>query len=165
MVTEHTDWLTEEHFEIQHACTFCLHVHATREYKRGKYHCTVDLLFDWFGISSIITYNFCFYLQNRLIQTGQTGGQRYSDTSPFSIPWCNSLSISLSFSLSLSHSGRWTGCAHLLRRSERERERERCRIWLFLFKKGLTGGALAPFSYLVFYSTGLWSSSLQNEGA
>jgi len=32
------------------------------------------------------TDNFCFYLQNRLIQTRQTGGQRYSDTSPFSIP-------------------------------------------------------------------------------
>jgi len=31
--------------------------------------------------------NFCFYLQNRLIQTSQTGGQQYSDTSPFSIPW------------------------------------------------------------------------------
>jgi hypothetical protein len=30
--------------------------------------------------------NFCFYLQNRLIQTTQTGGQWYSDTSPFSIP-------------------------------------------------------------------------------
>ncbi len=30
---------------------------------------------------------FCFYLQNRLIQTSQTGGQWYSDTSPFSIPW------------------------------------------------------------------------------
>ncbi len=28
---------------------------------------------------------FCFYLQNRLIQTSQTGGQFYSDT--FSIPW------------------------------------------------------------------------------
>jgi hypothetical protein len=27
-----------------------------------------------------------FYLQNRLIQTSQTGGQWYSDTSPFSIP-------------------------------------------------------------------------------
>jgi hypothetical protein len=26
-------------------------------------------------------------LQNRLIQTSQTGGQWYSDTSPFSIPW------------------------------------------------------------------------------
>ena len=22
----------------------------TREYQRGKYHCTVDLLFDWFGL-------------------------------------------------------------------------------------------------------------------
>jgi hypothetical protein len=30
--------------------------------------------------------NFCFYLQNRLIQTSQTGGQWYSDTSTFSIP-------------------------------------------------------------------------------
>jgi hypothetical protein len=53
-----------------------------------KYHCTVDLLFDWFGISFMTADNFCFYLQNRLIQTSQTGGQRYSDTSPFSIP-CN----------------------------------------------------------------------------
>ncbi len=33
------------------------------------------------------TENFCFYLQNRLIQTSQTGGQWYNDTSPFSIPW------------------------------------------------------------------------------
>jgi hypothetical protein len=33
------------------------------------------------------TDNFCFYLQNRLIQTSQTGGQLYSDTFPFSIPW------------------------------------------------------------------------------
>jgi hypothetical protein len=58
-----------------------------REYYRGKYHCTVDLLFDWFGISSLTTDDFCFYLQNRLIQAGLTGGQWYSDTSPFSIPW------------------------------------------------------------------------------
>jgi len=33
------------------------------------------------------TDNFCFYLQNRLIQTSKTGGQWYSNTSPFSIPW------------------------------------------------------------------------------
>ncbi len=26
-------------------------------------------------------------MQNRLIQTRPTGGQQYSDTSPFSIPW------------------------------------------------------------------------------
>jgi hypothetical protein len=61
-------------------------VTLSREYFRAKYHCTVDLLFDWFGISCVTTGNFCFYLQNRLIQTGQTGGQQYSDTSPFSIP-------------------------------------------------------------------------------
>jgi hypothetical protein len=30
--------------------------------------------------------NFCFYLQNRLIQTSQTGGQWYSDTSPLVFP-------------------------------------------------------------------------------
>jgi hypothetical protein len=53
----------------------------------GKYHCTVDLLFDWFGIFCMTTDNFWFYLQNRLIQTSQTGGQWYSDTSPFSIHW------------------------------------------------------------------------------
>ncbi len=46
-----------------------------------------DLLFDWFGISCMTADNFCFYLQNKLIQTSQTGGQQYSDTSPFSIPW------------------------------------------------------------------------------
>ena len=57
-----------------------------RQRQRGKYHCTVDLRFDRFGISCMTTDNFCFYLQNRLIQASQTGGQRYSDTSPFSIP-------------------------------------------------------------------------------
>jgi hypothetical protein len=29
-----------------------------------------------FGISCVTTHNFCFYLQNRLIQTSQTGGQQ-----------------------------------------------------------------------------------------
>ncbi len=32
------------------------------------------------------TDNFCFYLQNRLIQTSQTGGQWYSDTSWVWVP-------------------------------------------------------------------------------
>jgi len=57
----------------------------SREYQWGKYHNTIDLLFDWFWISFMTTDNLCFYLQNRLIQTSQTGGQ--CDTSPFSIPW------------------------------------------------------------------------------
>ena len=62
-------------------------IYRYRKYQTGKYHCTVDLLFDRFGISCMTTDNFCFYLQHRLIQTSQTGGQRYSDTSSFSIPW------------------------------------------------------------------------------
>ncbi len=35
--------------------------------------------------------NFCFYLQNRLIQIRRTGGQWYSDTSSFSIPFIESV--------------------------------------------------------------------------
>jgi len=53
---------------------------------KGAYHCTIDLLFDLFGISGTTTDNFSFSLQNRLIKTNQRGGQWYSDTSPFSIP-------------------------------------------------------------------------------
>ncbi len=49
-------------------------------------HCTVNLLFDWFGISCMTADNFCFYLQNRLIQTSQTGRQPYNDTSPLVFP-------------------------------------------------------------------------------
>ncbi len=67
---------------------FCVECH--RGILRRKYHCTVDLLFNWFGFSCMTTDNF---LQNRLIQTSQTGGQLYSDTSPFSIPWCHNLII------------------------------------------------------------------------
>jgi len=39
------------------------------------------------------TNNFCFYLQNRLIQTSQTGGQQYRDSPPLVFPgwviWCH----------------------------------------------------------------------------
>jgi hypothetical protein len=52
-----------------------------------KGDCTIDLLFGQFGISCVTSDNFSFYLQSRLIQTSQTGGQWYSDTSPFSVPW------------------------------------------------------------------------------
>jgi hypothetical protein len=52
----------------------------------GSISVPLAFLFDWFGISCMTTDNFYFYLQNRLIQTSQTGGKQYSDTSPFSIP-------------------------------------------------------------------------------
>ncbi len=49
----------------------------------GKYHCTVDLLFNCFGISCQNYWHFfVFICKTRLIQTSQTGGQWYSDTSP-----------------------------------------------------------------------------------
>ncbi len=51
---------------------------------------TVPLTSCLTGLESAVwqltTDNFGFYLQNRLIQTSQTGGQRYSDTSPFIFP-------------------------------------------------------------------------------
>jgi hypothetical protein len=32
---------------------------------KGEYHCAVDLLFDWFGISCMTTDNFCFLFANQ----------------------------------------------------------------------------------------------------
>jgi hypothetical protein len=61
-------------------------MHNTGNNKGGSITVPIDLLFDWFGISCMATDNFCFYLKTGLIQTSQTGGQQYSDTSPFSIP-------------------------------------------------------------------------------
>jgi len=73
---------------------------------KGEYHCTIDLLFDWFGISCMTTDNFCFYLQNRLIQTSQTGGQLYNDTSPFS-PWLKVRVQLLPLRHQVGSRGRW----------------------------------------------------------
>jgi hypothetical protein len=58
-----------------------------REYWRGKYHCTIDLLFDLLGLACFANKNKNFQLSYTWFQTSQTGGQWYSDTSPFSIPW------------------------------------------------------------------------------
>ncbi len=69
-------------------CLWLIVFHCCKqEYQRVKYHYTVDLLFDSFGISCMTTDNIYFYLQNRLIQPTLTGGQSYSPPSPFSIPW------------------------------------------------------------------------------
>ncbi len=58
----------------------------TRKYLRGKYHCTIDLLFDLFGLACFANKNKKCQLPYSWFQTSQTGGQWYSDTSPFSIP-------------------------------------------------------------------------------
>ncbi len=95
MTIDHTNkaWM-KKRFSTFPTLSVCQSVSLSREYWKGKYHCTVDLLFDWFGISCMLTDNCCFYLENRLIQTSQTGGQQYSDTSPFSISGSVSLSVS-----------------------------------------------------------------------
>ncbi len=36
-------------------CLCYLRLCRCREYSRGKFHCTIDLLFDWFGVSCITT--------------------------------------------------------------------------------------------------------------
>ncbi len=51
-----------------------------------KYHCTIDLLFDWFGLVGFTNKNENCQLPYSWFQTSQTGGQQYSDTSPFIIP-------------------------------------------------------------------------------
>jgi hypothetical protein len=52
---------------------------------KGKYHFTIDLLIDWFGIRCMTTDNFCFYLQNGLIWTSPTEVQ-YNDITPITFP-------------------------------------------------------------------------------
>ncbi len=56
---------------------------------RGKYHCTVDFLFDLFGLACFVNKNKNCQLSYSWFQTSQTGGQRYSDTSPFGVPCQN----------------------------------------------------------------------------
>ncbi len=46
----------------------------------------MDLLFDWFGLVCFANKNKNCQLSCSWFQTSQTGGQWYSDTSPFSIP-------------------------------------------------------------------------------
>ncbi len=60
---------------------------SAREHWRGKYHCTVDLLFDQFGLVSFANKNKNCQFSYSWFQTSQTGGQWYSDTSPFNVPW------------------------------------------------------------------------------
>ncbi len=53
------------------------------------YHGTIDLLFDCLGLVCFVNENKKCQLSYSWFQTSQTGCQRYSDTSPFSIPWSN----------------------------------------------------------------------------
>jgi len=53
---------------------------------KGKYHCTINLLFDWLWLVCFANKNKNCQLSYNLFQTSQTGGQWYSDTSPLVFP-------------------------------------------------------------------------------
>jgi hypothetical protein len=69
------------------ATSSCQETKTTREYWRGKYHSTIDLLSDLLGLVYFADKNKNCQLSYSWFQTSQTGGQWYSDTSKFSIPW------------------------------------------------------------------------------
>ena len=60
---------------------FAVAVYSTTEANKASLKQSIILRCLWWQLTF-----FCFYSLNRLIQTSQTGGQWYSDTSPFSIP-------------------------------------------------------------------------------
>jgi hypothetical protein len=60
------------------------------------------------------TDNFCFYLQNRLIQNSQTGGQQYSDTSPFSIPCLSNLLFLIIYGFNGSENQLYSPCLKIM---------------------------------------------------
>jgi hypothetical protein len=69
------------------ACTTCLAVNVSSGNTKGG-SITVLLTTCLTVLESAVwQLTICFYLQNRQIQTSETGGQWYSDTSPFSNPW------------------------------------------------------------------------------
>ncbi len=54
---------------------------------KGEVHCTIDLLFDLFGLVCFANKNKNCQLSYNWFQTSQTGSLWYSDTSPSSTPW------------------------------------------------------------------------------
>ena len=55
-----------------------------REHLKGKYHCTIDLLFDWFGNVPLCSTKFSAPSMKNISKPVK---QEVSDTSPLSVPW------------------------------------------------------------------------------
>jgi hypothetical protein len=68
-------------------CNLYWHTRMYQGILKGKYHCAIDLLFNWFGLFCFANKNKNCQLSHSWFQTSQTGSQRYSDNSPFSIPY------------------------------------------------------------------------------
>jgi len=76
---------------------------------KGQYHCTIDLVFNWFGLVSFAHKNKNCQLSYSWFQTSQTGGgQCYSDTSPSSIPYTSISNKLFLFTFFRSACSRWS---------------------------------------------------------
>jgi hypothetical protein len=62
-------------------------VGSSKEYYKGKHHCTIDLLFEWIGISCMTTHNFCFISKTDITEPVKQEVNRTVILPPFSIPW------------------------------------------------------------------------------
>jgi len=66
--------------------TFDVPLQSGRDELKGKYHCTVDLLFGQFRNVHLCSTKFSAPSTEAHFQTSQNGGQPYSDTSPSTKP-------------------------------------------------------------------------------
>ncbi len=49
------------------------HLSLIRKYERGKYHCTIDLLFDWFGLVCFATVVSCHTADSKPVKQEVNG--------------------------------------------------------------------------------------------
>ncbi len=73
----------------QQRLSFSMYSNMSQQGNNKGESITVPLTSCLTGLESAVmtSDNFCFYLQNRLIQSSQTGGQQHCDNSPFSFSW------------------------------------------------------------------------------
>ena len=66
-----------------------VHPENTHLLHKGKYHCMADLLFEWFVFDLTCKSLSIQHKQSSWIQTSQTGGQSYGDTSSYEVSKCS----------------------------------------------------------------------------
>ena len=74
-----------------HVVWMNLKAENTHLIRKGKYHCTADLLFDRLGFGQTSKSVYSFIQQNSWIQTSQTGSQPYNEISPYEVSECSLL--------------------------------------------------------------------------
>ena len=63
----------------------CFEPENTPFHHKGKYHCTTDLVFDWFGFDQTSKSAVDLTYAKQLNPSSKTGGQPYSDSPPYEV--------------------------------------------------------------------------------